>query len=148
MQPRVIRGNQCFVTLSRFVPFFLPSISETISEWLIDLLLEILFCCIAVLIFFNFHILFQGWWDFSFCYSNFWRKRRDDTKTWGLSSAARICGELLFVILKFRCECISYPSFIHFIFLQGDAVIWCIGWQKSQGQGVTILGGLCTIVLV
>jgi hypothetical protein len=28
--------------------------------------------------------------------------------------------------------------------LQGGAAVWCIGFQKIQGQGVTILGGIVT----
>ena len=27
-------------------------------------------------------------------------------------------------------------------FLQGGDAVWCIGFQKIQGQGVTILGGI------
>lgn len=29
--------------------------------------------------------------------------------------------------------------------LQGGAAVWCIGFQKIQGQGITILGGMNTL---
>lgn len=28
------------------------------------------------------------------------------------------------------------------LLLQGDDAMWCIGFQKIQGQGITILGGM------
>lgn len=30
------------------------------------------------------------------------------------------------------------------LILQGGAALWCIGFQKIQGQGITILGGIDT----
>lgn len=36
----------------------------------------------------------------------------------------------------------SKPSGNHCItHLQDNSIIWCIGWQKNQGLGITILGG-------
>ncbi|GFP80769.1 hypothetical protein PHJA_000220200 [Phtheirospermum japonicum] len=32
-----------------------------------------------------------------------------------------------------------------FNFLQGGAAVWCIGFQKLQGQGITILGGSLSV---
>lgn len=37
---------------------------------------------------------------------------------------------------------IEFSKGFHFQF-QDNAIVWCIGWQKNQGQGITILGGLC-----
>lgn len=36
---------------------------------------------------------------------------------------------------------IEFSKGFHFQF-QDNAIVWCIGWQKNQGQGITILGGL------
>ncbi|CAA6667236.1 unnamed protein product [Spirodela intermedia] len=73
VQPRVIRGNQCFVTLSRVGEIF-PFVT----------------------------LIFEG-------------------------NAQ--------MVLKPEDYLLQQGSV-------GDAVIWCIGWQKSQGQGVTILGDI------
>lgn len=37
---------------------------------------------------------------------------------------------------------ISLNATVNLCMLQGGAAVWCIGFQKTQGQGVTILGGM------
>ncbi|RRT79333.1 hypothetical protein B296_00006769 [Ensete ventricosum] len=29
--------------------------------------------------------------------------------------------------------------------VQDNSIIWCIGWQKNQGSGITILGGSLSV---
>lgn len=36
----------------------------------------------------------------------------------------------------------SLNAMVNLCMLQGGAAVWCIGFQKTQGQGVTILGGI------
>jgi len=36
----------------------------------------------------------------------------------------------------------SLNATVNLCMLQGGAAVWCIGFQKTQGQGVTILGGI------
>lgn len=58
-----------------------------------------------------------------------------DIETSRLSAATRIGCESLVYFLP------PVIFLISLLCLQDNALIWCIGWQRNQGQGITILGG-------
>jgi hypothetical protein len=67
-----------------------------------------------------------------------------------LQQGSSVCEQafLFHLLLFFFCHCLSCKmlwahlsrmQLILYCGLQGDNVLWCIGWQRSQG--ITILGG-------
>lgn len=47
--------------------------------------------------------------------------------------------QILMKCCYFNCQLCN--TILHGLLVQGGAAVWCIGFQKIQGQGITILGG-------
>ena len=156
------KGNRCYLISNRFCLLDLQS-NCFMGVWaFLDAQ-----CRDYIILFvkYLFSLCVQCRWDISFCYTELPGWCINDFKTRRLSSSAWFCCEFHLLVFcpvvgvfkwnikKFLCQLVFCWSSVCLLsksksyidgtfFVQDGAAIWCIGWQKIQGQGITILGGL------